>query len=277
MTATDGAEGPELGINVELKDPENTPIEPAAAVERGTEAGTVPIGTLVLKATGILLAGAVPVGRNAVEFALVLEMDPLRGPSDAEKLPVAGMDDEPVPTGAVTRGAEGPGVPRGAVALKGTPVLNGTEVTVRGVVSGSDEFTVEAESVPDKVMLLIETERETDVEVRVLKRPLLSPNSFSNSGPVLLPLAVGNTALEFTDSGGRVTDASPKPPLAVGKSVLEFAKSGGNEAEELPVGAIALEFVKRGGMVREGLSAPLLAVASSMLELPGRDDTVAEV
>lgn len=98
---------------------------------------------------------------------------------------------------------------------------------------------------------------------------------------MLLPLAVGNTADELADNGGRVTDAMPILPLAVGKSALEFAEIGGNKAEPPPVpalavGATVLEFTTKGGIVREGLSAPLLAVPSTTLELPPRDGTVAE-
>lgn len=176
VTAMEEIEYPVLGTDVELNDAKNAPNEPEAAVESGKGLDPVPIGALVLKAIGILLAGAVPVGRNAVEFALVLEIEPFRGPSGAEKFPVAGRDDRPVPIGAVTRGAEGPVVPNGSVVLKGTPVLNGTEAIVSGAVPRSDEFTVGIDPVPDKVILPVGTEGEADTEVRDLKWPLLSPN-----------------------------------------------------------------------------------------------------
>jgi hypothetical protein len=74
--------------------------------DEAVDAGAVFVGALEFTANGIVLEAAVPVGKNAVEFKGVLEMEPRRGPSDAEKFPTVDTEVGPVPTGAVRRGTE---------------------------------------------------------------------------------------------------------------------------------------------------------------------------
>ena len=87
-----------LGGNIKADDE----MEP---VERGTKIEFVAVSTgkLEFTAIGIVLEAAVPVGRNTME---VLEIEPRRGPSDAEKFPEVDIDIGLVPREAVTRGTE---------------------------------------------------------------------------------------------------------------------------------------------------------------------------
>jgi hypothetical protein len=98
---------------------------------------------------------------------------------------------------------------------------------VRGAVPDSETFPVGIGAVPDNVMLLLGGVGEAEAEVRLLTRPLRAPNSFSKSGPVLLPLAVGDPEVALPENGRMVTDGCAELPLAVGKSTLELAANSG--------------------------------------------------
>lgn len=93
---------------LKLADGSMKPDEAKIPRERGTEVdtGAVSFGALKFTANGIVLEAAVPVGKNAVEFTGVLEMEPRRGPSDAERFPTVDTEVRPVPTEAVKRGTE---------------------------------------------------------------------------------------------------------------------------------------------------------------------------
>ena len=105
-------------------------------------------------------------------------------------------------------------------------MLKGIEAT-RGAVPDDEKFAVAITAVPDNVILLPRGVGEAEAEVRLLKRPLRAPNSFSKSGPVLLSLAIGISEVELLDNGGMVTDGCPELPLAVGNGALELATSNG--------------------------------------------------
>lgn len=120
------------------------------------------------------------------------------------------------------------------------PVPRGMEA-VSGAVPDNEILPVEIGAVPDNVMLLLGGVGDAEAEVRLLNRPLRAPNSFSKSGPVLLPLAAGNSEVTFPENGGIVTDGCAELPLAVGKSTLELAANSGTVEEGCEVLTLAEE------------------------------------
>ena len=295
-----GAEAVPTGA-LELTGMGTKPCDGTTPVDRGMDNGpeAVPSGALEFKATG----GAVPVGRNAVELAGVidLENEPRRGLSVFEK--------SSIEKGAVPMGA----VPLGAVTSGPEVILADCIGTELGPVARSEEFTETVGAAEDPKGLFadwtgtMEDPVAPDNCVLFKATPVLrgmgTPVTGAVPGNEAFAVGIGAVPdkvtllvtsgcalgmLEVRDlkcpnrSPSEFEKSGPVLPLAVGKAALELTDSGGRVTEaatkgcSVPLLAVLVRFRGTGGRPPEGCSTLPLAVGKTALEFTESSEKEAE-